>query len=124
MLGTVHMSAWKDNNQDGTINQIIVIYLNFFIYAFKKLRRVTFLKAESRLFKAGSRHDQDNIFHIKLHSGMKSILSCRNLKMISFRFSEVFRKSLLRHNNVFRTFPINKSGRDWKVILDDWLLFS
>ena len=64
MLGKGHMSAWKDNKQDETVNQIIVIYLNFFIYVYKKLRRVTFLQAESRLFKAAFRHDQDNIFHI------------------------------------------------------------
>ena len=64
MLKTVHMSAWNDNKQDRTINEIIVIYLNFFIYVYKKLRRVTFLQAELRLFKAAFRHDQDNIFHI------------------------------------------------------------
>ena len=64
MLETVHVSAERDNNQGGTINEIIVIYLKMFYYVFKKLKRFAFLQTESRLFKAASRHDQENIFHI------------------------------------------------------------
>ena len=43
MLGSVHMSAGRDNKLYGTINQIIVSYLKLFIVC-KKLKRFTFLQ--------------------------------------------------------------------------------
>ena len=64
MLGPVHMSVGRDSKEYGTINQITVIYWKFFYYVYEKLRRFTLLQLESNLFKAASRYDKNNIFHL------------------------------------------------------------
>ena len=79
MLGTVHMSAGRDNKR--TMNQIIVIYLKIFYYVYEKPRRFAFLQAESRLFTAASQPEQNNNFHINTSFRDENILSGLNFSL-------------------------------------------